>query len=179
VFSNVDIVNLVGESYKALTMETVADVLDGALSISFLAVEGTPKLSAIQINLNTPHVAHAVANGPYFAVDVDDNGYALVAVDGVPSHTHGTGLNLTSWIWYEGAEVVGVGEVATLNMSVGEHFITLRVEDDGGNEASETTTLTVFPEGTLMGARLVQQLQSLSFLTVLYCFVQVIPLWTL
>jgi hypothetical protein len=170
-FSNVDIVDLVGASFKALTMETVSDVLDGALSISFLAVEGTPKLSAIQINLNIPHVAHAVANGPYFAVDVDNTGYALVAVDGVPSHTHGIGLNLTSWVWYEGSAVVGVGELATLNMTVGQHYVTLRVKDDGGNEASETTTVTVLPEGTSMIGQHTQQLSSVSLLTVIHFFV--------
>lgn len=154
VFNNVDIVDLVGASYKALTMETVADVLDGALSIGFAqAISNssfTPKLSAIQVNLNVPHVAHAVANGPYFAVDVDNTGFALVPVDGIPSHTHGIGLNLTSWTWYENGNVVGVGEVTTLNMAVGEHYVTLRVEDDGGNENSETTTVTVLPVGTLM-----------------------------
>jgi len=43
--------------------------------------------------------------------------------------------------------VVGRGEKADLRLAVGEHMITLTVQDSGGFYSSETTTMTVLPFG--------------------------------
>ena len=145
-FQHVDIMKLVGAK-TALTLQAVAVVLDGALSLSFSAVTGNPKLSAIEINHVGEHLAHAVASGPYTVVDVLGGGFASVTLDGTSSHTHAPGLSLINWTWFEGSAIIGIGEVTTLNLAVGEHEVTLRVTDEGGNISSATTTVTVLPVG--------------------------------
>jgi len=90
MFSNVDIVQLAGQPLKALTLETPTLVTDGAVSILFtesVPAVNAPILSGIEINLLQYHLAHAVTNGPYSAVDSDDNGMESVSVDGFLSHT--------------------------------------------------------------------------------------------
>lgn len=71
----------------------------------------------------------------------------MVPVDGIASHTHAPGLILIEWSWYEGNTLVGSGETTDLLLPVGEHFVTLRVMDDGGNESAETTVVNVLPQG--------------------------------
>jgi len=76
-------------------LESPQQVTDGALSISFISVSFTdrdiwvvhPKISGIEINLLGDHLAHAVAGGPYFAADSDNDGSESVVVDGFLSHT--------------------------------------------------------------------------------------------
>lgn len=63
-FARVDIRDLVGVRY-AMTLETVLVVADGSLLISLTAETGNALISAIEINLVGPHLAHAVAAGPY------------------------------------------------------------------------------------------------------------------
>ena len=96
VFSNIDLVQLgEGQNDKALTLESPQQVTDGAISISFISVSFTdrdiwvvhPKVSGIEINLLGDHLAHAVASGPYFAADSDNDGSESVVVDGFLSHT--------------------------------------------------------------------------------------------
>ena len=151
VFDNVDIVALGGGvSHRAVSLETAAVVSDGFLSI---AVEDTfpkvdqGKISGILIRLLGPHLAHSVANGPYRAVDIDGDGFADVPVDGSPSHTHGTGLTLDQWIWREGPTVVGTAATTSLRLAVGDHDVGLTVIDDGFNEHTDFTTITVLPFG--------------------------------
>lgn len=151
VFENVDIVALGGGTpYQAVSLETAAVVSDGFLSI---AVEDAfpkvdqGKISGILIRLLGPHLAHSVANGPYRAVDIDGDGMADVPVDGSLSHTHGTGLTLENWIWRKGPNIIGTGELTTLTLPVGVHDVGLTVVDDGANEHTELTTVTVLPFG--------------------------------
>lgn len=92
-------------------------------------------------------VLSAVASGPYTGVDFDSSGFALVPVDGGASHTHAPGLILIDWSWYEGTTLLSSGETTELLLPVGEHMVTLRVTDDGGNESAETTIVTVLPQG--------------------------------
>ena len=146
IFVGIDVSRLVGDFY-AMTLETVTVITEGVLSLHFSATAGHASVSAIEVNLLAPHLAHAVASGPYFAVDVEGVGLASVHVDGSASHTHAPGLDLTDWQWYEGTTLVGYGEVTQLDLSVGEHFITLRVVDSGSNESAETTTVTVIDQG--------------------------------
>lgn len=60
---------LVGTFYK-MTLETVSVITDGALTIEFSAEAGNAFVSGIEVNLVGPHLAHAVASGPYTGVDV-------------------------------------------------------------------------------------------------------------
>jgi Malectin domain/IPT/TIG domain len=146
IFPNVDIVGLIGSPKKALTLETVIDIVDGYLSLSFRSVNGLPTLSAIEIDLVGDHLAHAVA-GDYEEVDVDSDGLASVLVDGSQSHTHGVGLDLVAWQWYKDGALVGIGETTTITLPVGEHDIVLKVLDNGGNQNSEAFTITVRASG--------------------------------
>jgi len=91
VFSNVDIVQLAGSNWKAVTLETPQTISDGFVSISFTNSApqkiDNPKLSGIEIKLIKDHLAHAVANGPYFATDSNGDGKETIQVDGTLSHT--------------------------------------------------------------------------------------------
>jgi hypothetical protein len=65
---------------------------DGSLSIqltkSAAGSVGNPKLNAIAIKLDKPHVAHAVATGPYSGTVVDTTGKAKIMLTGQTSHTY-------------------------------------------------------------------------------------------
>jgi hypothetical protein len=54
---------------------------------------------------------------------------------------------LTAWTWKKGAQTIGTGEITSFNLSVGKHDISLTVIDNGNFEATETTTVTVYPFG--------------------------------
>jgi hypothetical protein len=148
-YTNIDLF-AIGGMLTAFTIRTVKVVEDGAVSIQFSnasPVVGTPKINAIAIKLVAPHYAHSVSNGPYKVVDVGKTGVVNVPVDGSNSHTHGPGLWLNQWIWKKGSLVLANGPTANLLLPVGEHSISLTVVDNGGNEATEMTTITVLPFG--------------------------------
>jgi Malectin domain/IPT/TIG domain len=144
IFSNVDIVALGGgKRLQAFTLESVAIISDGYVSLEFTNSNpkiDMPKLSGIEINFLQPHLAHSVANGPYVCTDIFNAGIATTQVDG-------TGLEVVEWTWKEGNKVVGVGPTPNITLPVGEHTITLSIKDNGNNEATDTTTLTVHPFG--------------------------------
>lgn len=146
-FDLIDIFTLAAGNGKAVTLQTTVVVDDGFASISVAKHKSEPKLNGIEIKKSVPHVAHSVSNGPYFAVDTLNRGFATVNVDGSESHTHGTDLILTNWTWKEGAQIIGTGEITSFNLSVGIHDITLTVIDDGNFQATEATTVTVYPFG--------------------------------
>jgi IPT/TIG domain len=151
VFNDVDIVALGGGSrYKSVSLETVAIIADGMLTIK--VGDANPKvdqgkISAIEVKLVGPHLAHSVANGPYRAVDVTGSGTATLMVDGTPSHTHGTGMTLTGFLWKTGATILGTQAAQAITLPVGDHSITLTVTDSGGNENTEATTVKILPFG--------------------------------
>ena len=147
-FEDVDILVLTsGQQNYAVTLESTQVVSDGKLVVEFIKKVGDPKACGIEINLVGPHLAHAVAGGPYTAVapvaEDGSDGVAVVPVDGSPSHTHGPGLRLIDWIWKVDNIVLGTGEEPELTLPFGEHIVTLFVRDDGGNESAESTTITV------------------------------------
>jgi hypothetical protein len=147
VFDLVDIFALAGGSAKAVTLGAFVLVDDGFATISVAKVNSEPKINGIEIKRSVPHVAHSVSNGPYFAVDTTNVGFATVHVDGSESHTHGTDLVLTSWTWKKGAQTLGTGEITSFNLPVGTHDISLTVVDSGNFQATEATTVTVYPFG--------------------------------
>lgn len=104
-------------------------------------------ISAIEIKLLAPHLAHAVSNGPYSAVDIGDSGAAVVSVDGRFSHTHGVGLFLTKWIWKEGANILATEATTSFTLPVGVHDVALTVVDSGNNAHTDMTTITVLSSG--------------------------------
>lgn len=150
-FNNVDIVQLGGGSnMRSVTLESATIVSDGYLSISIANVVpkiDQGKLSGIEVKQLGLHLAHAVANGPYKVVDLDGDGYGEIVVDGGLSHTHGVGLVLNQWIWKEGPTVIGTGESTSISLPVGEHNVALTVIDDGSNDSTDLTTITVLPFG--------------------------------
>jgi Malectin domain/IPT/TIG domain len=151
IFTNVDLVALGGgKRYQAITLESVAIVSDGFLSLEIQDSKpkvDMPKLSGIEINFLQPHLAHSVSNGPYISTDIFNVGSAITQVDGSYSHSHGTGLEVVQWTWKEGNTVVGVGPTPNITLPVGEHTISLSIKDNDNNEATDTTTLTVRPFG--------------------------------
>jgi IPT/TIG domain len=146
-FDLIDIYTLAGGSGKAVTLQATAVVDDGFASIAVTKVVSEPKINGIEIRKSVPHIAHAVSNGPYYAVDTLNVGFATVNVDGSESHTHGTDLILTNWTWTKGAQTIGTGEITSFNLSVGTHDVSLTVVDSGNFHATEATTVTVYPYG--------------------------------
>ena len=140
---NIDVFGQAGTPFTALSREVAVTVDDGALSITVIFGVNNPMLSALEIVLLAPHLAHAVPGGPYSAVDVDGDGYAVVHVDGSQSHTHAPGLRLTTFQWSIGGNVVGNSEVDDIVLEIGTHDVLLHVMDSAGNESRGSTTIHV------------------------------------
>ncbi len=73
---------------------------------------------------------HVVIDPVPIAVDYDGDGFEDVDVDGSFSHTHEPGHELTTFTWKEGTTTLATGDLATLNLPVGDHTICLTIEDD-------------------------------------------------
>jgi IPT/TIG domain len=93
-------------------------------------------------------LSHAVAGGPYTAVDTDGDNVTAVALDGTGSHTHRFPGSLTSFSWREDNVQFSTLESPTHEFTVGVHYITLVVEDSGGQLSTDSTTVTVLPATT-------------------------------
>jgi hypothetical protein len=110
VFTNVDLVALGGgKRLQSFTLEKPTIVTDGFVSLAFMNSNpnvDSPKLSGIEINFLSPHLAPSVANGPYIVTDVFNRGSAMVQLDGSFSHSHGTGLHIVEWLWTKGSTVI-------------------------------------------------------------------------
>jgi Malectin domain/IPT/TIG domain len=151
VQNNVDLMTVAAPSdATTLVFYTIED--DGYLTIKLsksLTVpdSGSPKLNAIEVLLDLPHVVHAVTQGPYTGTDVDSSGKATVLLKGETSHTHGPGLNITDVQWKEGEQILGTSLNLQHNFSVGNHTISLTTKDSGNNINSEATTVSVRPFG--------------------------------
>ena len=156
-FNDIDIVALSAtkQSRTAITISVVELVEDGFASISFtFGKSENPKVCGIEILLVAPHLAHAVATtgSLYNAVDINNDGFATIQFDGSASHTHGIGLVVTEWIWREiystnNNSIITTGVSPTLNFSVGNHTVSLTIFDSGGNEATDTTIVSIYPFG--------------------------------
>jgi hypothetical protein len=151
VFYAVDIIVIAGGPFVATTLQSAQVIDDGFIDIMVSKNDTTgvdnPKISAIEVKRLAPHTAHAVSGGPYSSVDTMNTGFATIAVDGTASHTHGPGLMVNQSIWKEGAKVLATGSTANLNLTVGEHSVVFTIVDTGGNDSSETFTVSVLPFG--------------------------------
>jgi IPT/TIG domain len=146
LFQDIDIISVAMGAAKAISLSQIQSVQDGFLTLKFMdsiPKRDNPKINGIEIKLLGPHLAHAVAGGPYFAVDTNNSGSATFQVDGTQSHTHGENLALTKYIWKTGSTVLGNGVKTSLTLPKGQHTISLTVVDSGNNESTDLTTATV------------------------------------
>ena len=114
------------------------------LTLTVTDDRGATSQDTVAITVNTPPVADA---GPDQSVgDDDDNGSALVTLDGsASSDSDGT---ITSWVWKEGAAQIATGESPQVSLAVGVHTITLEVTDNDGATDSDTVEVEVtYPVG--------------------------------
>jgi Malectin domain/IPT/TIG domain len=146
---NVDIFRTAGGAFTATRLQFFRLVSDQSLSIRFnrstqFPNAGIPIVSGIEVALDLPHVAHAVATGPYFGTVVNPlTNKANVQLVGQTSHTHGDGLSLTNFTWKEGNTVLGTTVNTNYSFGVGLHTISLTIKDNGGNLNTETTTVQI------------------------------------
>jgi IPT/TIG domain/Malectin domain len=150
---NLDVLQVTGGKFIALT-KAILDipVADGFLTIDFQGFGGSnPKINAIEVIRIGDHAAHAVIGGPYFAVDVDGDGFQNVSVNTIESHTHGitNGVPnvITSYVWKKGADIIGTGVQTNLYLPVGDNEVTLTVVDNTGSISYDETVIRVEPIG--------------------------------
>lgn len=148
---NIDIARDAGQPNKALKITSpIVPVMDGFLTVSFqdsVPKQDNPTVSGIEIVRAGDHYSHAVSGGPYTLVDVDGDGWALVAVDASRSHTHGPGHTISTFSWRIGSDVVADGSLTNLNLTVGVHDVTLTIVDTSGSISSDPTVITVKQKG--------------------------------
>lgn len=83
----------------------------------------------------------ARAGADQTVTDADGNGVQAVTLNGSAS-TDADG-SIASYVWREGALVLGTGAVLTTNLGLGTHQITLTVTDNGNVSASDAVVVTV------------------------------------
>jgi DNA-binding protein len=153
VLKNVDIFQLAGGAFRAARLQVFQVVEDNFLSIRFTRSAqfpnaGLPKVSAIEVELDQPHIAHSVATGPYFGTVVNPvTNRADIQLVGQTSHTHGDGQTLTNFTWKEGSTLLGTTVNTNYSFTVGLHTISLEVKDSGGSTNTEVTSVTINPFG--------------------------------
>jgi hypothetical protein len=80
-------------------------------------------------------------------VECTGPGGAVVLLDGSssadPDSTPGTNDDIVSFDWYEGPQLLGSGSQLSVPLSLGNHAITLEVEDTAGLKSSATHHVTV------------------------------------
>jgi Malectin domain/IPT/TIG domain len=151
--TNVDIFQTAGGAMRATKLQFFRVVEDDFLSIEFTRSAqfpnaGLPKVNGIEVALDRPHIAHAVATGPYVGTVVNPlTNTANVQLFGQTSHTHGEMLTLNNFTWKEGNTVLGTTVNTNYSFGVGVHTISLTIKDDGGNTDTESTTVSINPFG--------------------------------
>lgn len=88
---------------------------------------------------NLPPVANAGAD--QIVTDANRDGVELVTLDG--SASSDPDGYVASYQWTEGATVIAAGATPGVTLPVGTHTITLRVTDDHGDSAVDTTIVTI------------------------------------
>jgi thermitase len=88
---------------------------------------------------NQPPVAHAGADQTL--TDADRTGAESVMLNGAgSSDADGT---VVSYQWSEGGTAIASGVTPTVSLPVGEHTLTLTVNDDDGGSSSDTVRITI------------------------------------
>jgi Malectin domain/IPT/TIG domain len=153
LLTNIDLFQLAEGAFRATRLQVVRVVDDKSLSIRFsrsaqFPNAGLPKINAIEIELDQPHIAHAVATGPYFGTVVNPfTNKADVQLVGETSHTHGDGLSLTNLTWKEGSTILGTTANTNYSFGVGLHTIALEIKDSGGSTSKDVTSVMINPYG--------------------------------
>jgi glucose/arabinose dehydrogenase len=144
-----DIVAKAG-GYKATMKHYRMNIVTGKLEISFKAIVNHPKISAIEVyptsssGVPADHIAHAVPGDPQTVVDLNNDGFEIVHLDGHYSHTHAPPpIHLAKYEWKDGDRVIGTKVVVDVKLSIGVHKITLTVVDSADNSASDSVIITV------------------------------------
>jgi Malectin domain/IPT/TIG domain len=151
--TNVDIFQIAGGAHMATRLQKFKVVDDNYLSIRFTRSAqypnaGLPKLNGIEVALDQPHIAHAVATGPYVGTVVNSlTNTANVQLVGQTSHTHGEMLSLTNFTWKEGSTILGTNINTNFSFGAGVHTVSLTIRDNGGNTDTESTTVRINPFG--------------------------------
>lgn len=170
---NIDVFASQGANVEWTRSVTNATVSDGALSIAFRkgSIEN-PMVSAIIFrasngsdisigNYTNPegvsdnpsseydHQAHAIAGGPYRSTDYNVDNEAMVRIDGSLSHSHyfnpdtGESGRIMSYEWRINDTVVSTEKQFRRSFPIGETELLLIVQDQTGDTASATTTVTI------------------------------------
>lgn len=143
VLTDLDIFKEAGGN-RALRKTFNATVADGSLDLGFIHQIEDPKIAAIEVvRQQGQHMAHAVAGADQTVIDEDGDGSATVTLDGSYSHTHAAGKTITNYAWTEWNAALAGGAVATVNLAVGAHPITLTVTDSGGDTATDVVVVVV------------------------------------
>jgi len=78
--------------------------------------------------------------------DTDNNGSETVTLNGTLSFD--SDGSIISYEWKEGSIVLGTHSIITTSLSIGEHVITLKVTDNGGESHEDDITVLVSPGET-------------------------------
>jgi hypothetical protein len=87
---------------------------------------------SMEVKLSVPHIAHAVASGPYSPVDSINIGSALVNVDAsrISYTLMRVGWDLSSWTWRKGSQVIVTGDITINSFTLS--VCPYHAMDDGG-----------------------------------------------
>ncbi len=89
----------------------------------------------------TPQPPVADAGPDQTLVDEDNDGSATVTLNGAGSSDPDG--SIVSYLWTEGGALIATGAAPTVTLGVGVHALVLTVEDDDGQTATDSLTVTV------------------------------------
>ncbi len=98
--------------------------------------------------VNAPPVANAGVDRT--VVDMDGNGSEKVMLDG--SASSDPDGKIVSYVWKKGTTTIASGVNPEVDLSVGQHTITLTVTDDGGLTSNASITITVADMSSVLKA---------------------------
>lgn len=84
---------------------------------------------------------HAVAGGTSVVADIDDDGYADVALNATDSYDPDG--SIASYLWTEGETTLGTGATLEVALARGTHQVVLTVTDNEGRTSSQMFTVLV------------------------------------
>ena len=102
---------------------------------------GVADTDTVTITIQENQAPVADAGVDFTAMDYDNDGFAVVALDGNGSSDPGGAI--VTYQWSEGASNLGAGETLSPTLPVGSHTITLTVTDAAGETGADIVTVTV------------------------------------